>query len=71
MKQCILCDRTERTHRIAPTTGLCNPCEVALVYWKKKTPTQIIKRANQISSFQNRMEVLLGNVKTIKRRKRA
>lgn len=71
MRQCALCDRTEKTHRISVEAGLCNPCEVAIHYWSKKTPTQIVKRARQIDSFQNRMEIVLGNVKRMPKRRRA
>ncbi|WP_455363549.1 hypothetical protein [[Eubacterium] cellulosolvens] len=71
VRQCALCDRTEKTHRISVEAGLCNPCEVALSYWRNKTPTQLVKRARQIDSFQNRMELLMGNVKRMPKRRRA
>lgn len=64
IRKCELCDRTEATHRIM-TSGLCTTCDVALHYWRKKTPTKIMARARQIQSFQNRMAVLMGNVKSI------
>ena len=71
MKYCSLCDRTSKTHRISGE-GICSTCEVALIYWKQKTNRQILKRARQIQSFANRMEVLLGNVRQApKRRRRA
>jgi len=64
VKKCSLCDRTESTHHITQA-GLCTACDVAIHYWRKKTPSQMMKRASQIQSFQNRMEVLLGNVQSI------
>ncbi len=60
-RTCSLCDRTTRTHRISKM-GICSTCEVGLIYWRKKTPSQMIKRARQLVSLQNRMEILLGNV---------
>ena len=69
IKKCALCDRTESTHHITKA-GLCTACDVCLHYWRKKTPSQMMARARQIDSFANRMEVLLGNVKTMKPRRR-
>ena len=69
MKRCCLCDRTERTHKIS-TVGVCATCDVALIYWGSKTTTQKVKRARQLDSFQNRMEITLGNIRTIRKRKR-
>ena len=70
-RQCALCDRTEKTHRIGVESGICNVCESALYYWNGKTPRELMKRARQIDSFQNRMELMLGNVKRMPKRKRA
>jgi len=72
-RQCSLCDRTDKTHRIGIESGICSTCEVALIYWRGKTATQLVKRARQIDSFNNRMEILLGNVKRMpgKKRRRA
>ncbi len=69
MKRCTLCDRTERTHKIS-SVGVCSTCDVALIYWGTKTTTQKVKRARQLDSFQNRMEITLGNIVTNRRRKR-
>jgi len=62
-RPCSLCDRTSRTHRVSEQ-GICSTCEQAFHYWRKKTPSQIVKRARQLVSLQNRMDVLLGNVKS-------
>jgi hypothetical protein len=69
IKRCSLCDRTEKTHKIS-SVGICSTCDVALIYWNSKTTTQKVKRARQLDSFQNRMEITLGNVRTTKRRSR-
>lgn len=68
-KSCSLCDRTSKTHKIS-SVGVCSTCDVALIYWNTKTTTQKVKRARQLDSFQNRMEVTLGNVRTNRRRRR-
>lgn len=68
-KRCSLCDRTSKTHKIS-SVGVCSTCDVALIYWNTKTTTQKVKRARQLDSFQNRMEITLGNVRTTKRRRR-
>lgn len=70
IKGCSLCDRTEKTHRISKS-GICSTCEVALIYWKQKTNSQILKRARQIDSFVNRMELLVGNVSRTSKKRRA
>ncbi len=70
IKTCCLCDRTEKTHKIS-SVGVCSTCDVALIYWNGKTTTQKIKRARQLDSFQNRMAITLGNIKTHRKRKRA
>ena len=62
-RSCSLCDRTSKTHRISQV-GICSTCEVGIIYWRKRTPTQIVKRARQLVSLQNRMELILGNVAT-------
>lgn len=64
LKQCKLCDRDESTHHITQA-GLCTACDANLHYWKNRTTSQIMKRARQVDSFQARMNVLLGNVKTL------
>ena len=71
-KRCSLCDRTSKTHKIS-AVGVCSTCDVALIYWNGKTTTQKVKRARQLDSFQNRMEITLGNVRTTrpKRRRRS
>ena len=69
MKRCGLCDRTERTHKIS-SVGVCSTCDVALIYWNGKTTTQKVKRARQLDSFQARMELTLGNIRTTRKRKR-
>lgn len=69
LKRCTLCDRTESTHHISEA-GVCATCDVSLIYWRKRTTTQIVKRARQIQSFTNRMELLLGNVKSMPGRKK-
>lgn len=68
-KSCSLCTRTSKTHKIS-SVGVCSTCDVSLIYWNSKTTTQKIKRARALDSFQARMEVTLGNVRTIRRRKR-
>ncbi len=70
-RSCSLCDRTTRTHRVALESGICSTCEVALIYWRNKTPSQIVKRARALDSYQARMELLLGNVSSTRRRRRA
>jgi hypothetical protein len=67
-KMCSLCDRTTKTHRIS-AVGICSTCEVGIIYWRKKTASQIVKRARQLVSLQNRMELILGNVQSHVRRK--
>lgn len=66
VRKCELCDRTESTHHIT-TAGLCTACDVAIHYWRKKSPSQMMARSRQIDSFANRMSVLLGNVKSLPR----
>lgn len=70
IRQCSLCYRTETTHRISKDAGLCSCCESALRYWKHKTPKQMVNRARQIDSFQARMSLVLGNVKSMPVKKR-
>lgn len=71
MRKCILCDRTEKTHHIS-VERICTACDQAIRYWRGRTATQMIKRVRQLQSFHNRMDLLLGNVKSInKKRKRA
>jgi hypothetical protein len=69
MKRCDLCDRTEKTHKIS-SVGVCSTCDVSLIYWNTKTTTQKVKRARQLDSFQARMEITLGNIRTTRKRKR-
>lgn len=69
IRKCTLCDRTERTHHIM-ASGVCKTCDVALIYWRKKSTAKVMARARQIDSFHNRMEVLLGNVKRLPTKKR-
>lgn len=69
-RQCSLCDRTTRTHTIYKESGLCTACDMALRYWQNKTPRQMLKRQRQVQSFQNRMDTLLGNVKSLPAKKR-
>jgi hypothetical protein len=69
MRGCSLCDRTEKTHKIS-SVGVCSTCDVSLIYWNGKTTTQKIKRARALDSFQARMEITLGNVRNLRRRKR-
>lgn len=71
MQKCLLCDRTDKTHHIS-SEGICNACEAGILYWRRKTATAMVRRVRQLESFQNRMELLLGNVKSAnKKRKRA
>lgn len=67
-KYCSLCDRTSKTHKIS-AVGVCSTCDVSLIYWNGKTTTQKIKRARALDSFQARMEITLGNVRNLRRRK--
>jgi len=67
-RQCALCHRTSRTHKIGKESGVCSTCDVALIYWNGRTTTQKMKRAKQLDSFQARMDVSLGNVKRMKRK---
>jgi len=62
-RKCSLCERTTRTHRVSKE-GICSTCEQAFHYWRKKTPGQVIRRARQLVSLQNRMDIMLGNVAT-------
>lgn len=71
MQTCDLCPRTSKTHTIGRESGICNACDAVLRYWHTKTPRQVMRRARQIDSFQNRMEVLLGAIKQPRKRKRA
>lgn len=70
LRRCVLCERTERTHKISAEL-VCSTCTVALIYWNGKTASQKMKRARQLDSFQNRMAISLGNIRTMQRQKRA
>ena len=48
--------------------GMCLNCYQATRYWLNKGITKMIKRKNKLALFDNRMDDLLGNVKTIRRR---
>lgn len=54
-----------------PTAELCNACYVGLLYWSKKTPTQMIERQRQLVVLEARMAVSLGNVRVAKRKRKA
>ena len=69
LKRCSLCPRTEKTHKIS-SEGVCSTCDVALIYWNKRTTTQKMRRARALDSFQARMSISLGGVRTIHVRKR-
>ena len=73
LKGCVLCPRTEKTHHISDE-GVCKTCDIALIYWNKRTTTQKMRRARALDSFQARMAISLGSVRTIqvaKKRRRA
>ncbi len=70
LRRCSLCDRTEKTHKIGIESGVCSTCDVALIYWNGRTTTQKMKRARQLDSFQARMAVSLGNIKSMPRKRR-
>lgn len=64
---CRFCDN-------APDIGeLCRACYSSINYWRKRTPTELVERQDQLEKFQRRMEFLLGNVRHAgrKRRKKA
>ncbi len=65
-RRCSLCPRTARTHHIS-AEGVCSTCDVALIYWNKRTTSQKMRRARQLDSFQNRMAISLGNIQTMPR----
>ena len=51
-------------------SGLCNACYSGMLYWRDRTPTDIVKRQQQINRLRNRMDLMQPHVKVI-RRKRA
>ncbi len=69
LKRCVLCPRTEKTHKIS-NEGVCKTCDIALIYWNKKTTTQKMRRARALDSFQARMSISLGSIRTVQVRKR-
>jgi hypothetical protein len=52
-------------------SGLCNNCYAAMYYWtsRSKTPTEMLRRTRKLSLYQSRMDALLGNVKTLKKKR--
>ncbi len=73
LKRCSLCPRTEKTHKIS-SEGVCKTCDIALIYWNKKTTTQKMRRARALDSFQARMSISLGSIRTVhvaRKRRRA
>lgn len=67
IRRCKLCPRTARTHTIS-REGVCKTCDVALIYWNKRTTSQKMRRAMALDSFQARMSISLGNIRTMPRR---
>lgn len=66
IRRCKLCPRTVRTHKIS-REGVCSTCDVALIYWNKRTTSQKMRRARALDSFQARMSISLGNIRTMPR----
>jgi hypothetical protein len=56
--------------RVYVQSGLCAACYQGLLYWKNRTPTDIVHRQRQITRLGNRME-LMSNVRVASRRRRA
>lgn len=56
-----------------PRLGLCLSCYQAIRYWLRaaKTPKDILERKKKLQVFQNRMDHLMPNVVSIKRRRKA
>ncbi len=67
IRRCILCTRTARTHHIS-AENVCKTCDVALIYWNGRTTSQKMKRARALDSFQARMAISLGNIRTMPRK---
>ncbi len=68
IRWCDLCDEIEATH--AGDT-LCHKCYHRVLYWTGKTPTELMQRAKNLELYQRTMDVMLGNVKRISRKKAA
>jgi DNA-directed RNA polymerase subunit RPC12/RpoP len=66
-KWCDLCENIEATH--AEET-LCHKCYHRVLYWTKKTPTQMMRRVKNLELYSKTMDAMLGNVKSITRKKK-
>lgn len=67
MSRCIVETCTEQaTH---PESGLCNACYSGLYYWQGATPTELVRHKRKLARCEARMDMKLGNVKTLKRRR--
>ena len=53
------------------TSGLCAACYQGMLYWKDRTPTDIVLRQQQINRLANRMDMMQPHVKVATRRRRA
>lgn len=51
-------------------SGLCAACYAGMYYWKNRTPTDIVRRQQQIARLAARMERMQPHVRTLTRRRR-
>lgn len=68
-KKCTVCE----DRPVTSLTGMriCDACYQAFYYWKDKTPKQILDRSRNLDIYARRMDLMLGNVKRVRRKKTA
>lgn len=42
-----------------PTMGICKACYSTMLYWSKKKPKEMLTRAQKLTKFQSRMDVMM------------
>jgi len=52
-----------------PGSGLCSACYAGMYYWKDRTPTDIVKRKQQIARLSSRMDYMQPTTRVARRRR--
>ena len=63
--------RIEGCGRPVLCAELCSPCYSGLYYWKDATPAKLVRRSNQLSVLTARLDVLLGQRRVHRLKRRA
>lgn len=66
---CIVDGCFEERHYVS--SGLCKACYAGMHYWKGRSPTDIVRRKQQLERLEARMAMMLpARVRTMARRRR-